>query len=93
MSFITGIASGAAEQDYFFSLITGELTQTGLLKLCRGAQADGLVLMQVSLDDWRVNLLRENEYPFVMIGRSANNEGLTTSTWISKVQSWKRTRI
>ena len=27
MSFITGIASGAAEQDYFFSLITGELTQ------------------------------------------------------------------
>ncbi len=77
MSFITGIASGAAEQEYFFSLITGELTQTGLLKLCRGAQADGLVLMQVSLDDWRVNLLRENEYPFVMIGHSANNDGLS----------------
>jgi DNA-binding LacI/PurR family transcriptional regulator len=77
MNFITGIASGAAEEDYFFNLMTGEVTRGALLKLCRGAQADGLVLMQVSLEDWRVDLLRENEYPFVMIGRTANNDGLS----------------
>lgn len=77
MNFITGIASGAAEQEYFFNLMTGEFTRGALLKLCRGAQADGLVLMQVSLEDWRVDLLRENDYPFVMIGRTANNDGLT----------------
>jgi Bacterial regulatory proteins, lacI family len=52
LNFSTGIALGAAEQDYFFSLMTGELTHAGLLRLCRGAQADGLVLMQVALNDW-----------------------------------------
>src|SRR5216683_2800125 len=77
LDFITGIAFGAAEKDYFFSLMTGELTHAGLLKLCRGAQMDGLVLMQITLDDWRVDLLRENDYPFVMIGRTADTDGLS----------------
>ncbi len=76
MNFITGIAQGAAEEDYYFSLATGALTPPGLMKLCRGAHADGLVLMQIALHDWRVELLREQEYPFVMIGRAENNDGL-----------------
>jgi len=77
MHFITGVALGAAEEDYYFSLMTGPLTSGGLMKLCRGAQADGLVLMQIAVDDWRVEFLRENNYPFVMIGRSGNNNGLS----------------
>jgi DNA-binding LacI/PurR family transcriptional regulator len=77
MNFITGIALGAAEEEYYFSLMTGSLTSAGLMKICRGAQADGLVLMQIAVQDWRVDLLRENEYPFVMIGRCENNEGLS----------------
>jgi DNA-binding LacI/PurR family transcriptional regulator len=32
--------------------------------------------MQVALEDWRVHVLRENDYPFVMIGRTAENDGL-----------------
>jgi hypothetical protein len=32
--------------------------------------------MQTALEDWRVDLLREINYPFVMIGRTANNDGL-----------------
>lgn len=77
MNFITGIALGAAEEEYYFSLMTGPLTSAGLMKLCRGAQADGIVLMQVAVQDWRVELLRANEYPFVMIGRCANADGLS----------------
>jgi DNA-binding LacI/PurR family transcriptional regulator len=77
MNFITGIALGAAEEDYYFSLMTGPLTSAGLMKLCRGAQADGLVLMQIAIQDWRVDLLRKNNYPFVMIGRCGMNDGLT----------------
>ena len=77
MNFITGTALGAAEEEYYFSLMTGPLTSAGLIKLCRGAQADGLVLMQIAVHDWRVELLRENDYPFVMIGRCGNNEGLS----------------
>jgi len=76
MNFITGTALGAAEDEYYFSLMTGSLTSAGLKKICRGAQADGLVLMQIAVHDWRVELLRENEYPFVMIGRCENNAGL-----------------
>ena len=77
MSFITGVAQEAAEAEYFFSLMTGQMTHSGLLKLCRGAQADGLVLMQVAMNDWRVEVLREHDYPFVMIGRTDNNSGLS----------------
>ena len=77
MNFITGIALGAAEEEYYFSLMTGTLTPAGLMKLCRGAQADGLILMQITVQDWRVDLLRENGYPFVMIGRCGNSKGLS----------------
>ncbi len=77
MNFITGTALGTAEEEYYFSLVTGPLTSAGLMKLCRGSQADGLILMQIAMQDWRVELLRENEYPFVMIGRCENNDGLT----------------
>ncbi len=77
MNFISGIALGAAEEEYYFSLMTGSLTSAGLMKLCRGAQADGIILMQIAMQDWRVELLRENEYPFVMIGRCENNKGLS----------------
>ena len=77
MHFITGVALGAAEEEYYFSLMTGPLNSVGLMKLCRSAQADGLVLMQIAVQDWRVEFLRENNYPFVMIGRSGNNNGLS----------------
>ncbi len=77
MSFITGTALGAAEEAYYFSLMTGPLTSAGLMRLCRGAQADGLILMQIAVQDWRVKFLRENGYPFVMIGHCSNNEGLS----------------
>jgi DNA-binding LacI/PurR family transcriptional regulator len=77
MNFITGVALGAAEEEYYFGLMTGPLTLDGLKKLCRSAQADGLIIMQIAMQDWRVELLRENGYPFVMIGRCENNDGLS----------------
>ncbi len=77
MNFINGVARGAAEEGYYFSLITGPLTSSSLNKLCRVAQTDGLILMQIAVQDWRVEFLRETEFPFVMIGRCGNNDGLT----------------
>jgi DNA-binding LacI/PurR family transcriptional regulator len=77
MDFITGVELGASKEDYYFSLMTGSLTSGGLMKLCRGAQADGLILMQIAIQDWRVEFLRENKFPFVMHGRCTNNDGLS----------------
>jgi DNA-binding LacI/PurR family transcriptional regulator len=43
----------------------------------RSNQIDGIILLQVCMDDWRVNLLRRNDHPFVMIGRCADLEDLS----------------
>jgi DNA-binding LacI/PurR family transcriptional regulator len=77
LNFITGVAMGVAQENYFFNLMTGQLTPADLLKLCRGAHADGLILMQIAMQDWRVKLLQENNYPFVIIGRCGDNQGVS----------------
>src|SRR5271165_6862271 len=59
LNFVIGTALGAADSNYYFSLLTGPMTPASLLQLVRGASADGLVLMQVYMEDWRVNLLKE----------------------------------
>jgi DNA-binding LacI/PurR family transcriptional regulator len=77
LNFITGVAVGVAQDNYYFNLMTGSLTPTDLLNICRGAHADGLILMQISVNDWRVELLREHQYPFVLIGRCDHNDAVS----------------
>ncbi len=77
LNFVLGTAMGAGQANYFFSLLTGPLTPASLLQFTRSAQADGVVLMQIAVDDWRVNFLKEQNYPFVMIGHPENTEGLS----------------
>jgi len=77
MNFISGIAVGAAEENYYFTLLTGEITPQELKRLCRGSIADGLILMQVALDDWRVDVLNKLHFPFVLIGRCQDNKELS----------------
>ena len=77
MSFVSGIAMGAALEEYYFTLFTGELSPVELRRISKSSIADGLILMQVALDDWRVETLRELDYPFAMIGRCQDNTGLS----------------
>ncbi|MEO8606581.1 MAG: LacI family DNA-binding transcriptional regulator [Chloroflexota bacterium] len=77
MDFIVGAAAAAGQQDFYFSLLTTPVTQSSLLNLYRSSQVDGLVLMQIHAQDWRVDLLREQGYPFVMIGHCDDNTGLS----------------
>lgn len=77
MDFIVGAAAAAGNHEFFFSLLTTAVTKQSLLNLYRSAQVDGLVLMQIHEQDWRVDLLREHGYPFTMIGHSADNTGLS----------------
>ena len=46
-----------------------------LRRICKGSIADGLILMQVGLEDWRVETLRELDYPFALIGRCRTTPG------------------
>jgi DNA-binding LacI/PurR family transcriptional regulator len=75
MDFIVGAAAAAGEQDFNLSLLTTDVTKQNLLSLYRSAQADGLVLMQVYAKDWRVDLLHQHHYPFVMIGHCDDDSG------------------
>ena len=75
--YITGAAAAVSEKEYFLNFLVSQLTAESLLNMYRSNQIDGVILLQVCIDDWRVNLLRENRYPFVMIGRCADLEGLS----------------
>jgi DNA-binding LacI/PurR family transcriptional regulator len=75
--YITGAAAAASEHEYYLNSLVSKLTPEVLLNMYKSNQIDGIILLRVRMDDWRVNLLIENNYPFVMIGRCANNEGLT----------------
>lgn len=77
MEFIIGAAAAAGEQAFFFNLVTTPINKRGLLSLYRSAQVDGLVLMQIHTHDWRVDVLRESGYPFVMIGHCDDNTGVS----------------
>ncbi|MEX2543325.1 MAG: LacI family DNA-binding transcriptional regulator [Trueperaceae bacterium] len=72
LDFTIGAATAAGESQYFCNLLTNPVTAESLLGLFRGRNIDGLILMEVYLDDWRVNLLREHELPFTLVGRTAD---------------------
>ena len=76
MGFISGVGKAFGEADFFLNLITTPVTERSLTNLYRSGQADGVILMEIDMHDWRVDTLRERNYPFVMIGRSADNTGL-----------------
>ncbi|MBE2223862.1 MAG: LacI family DNA-binding transcriptional regulator [Anaerolineae bacterium] len=74
--FVTGASSACEENDYSLHLITQSLKESTLLDLYRTNQCDGMILMEIRLDDWRVELLRQHQLPFVTIGHGSNNEGV-----------------
>ena len=76
-SYFTGTAEAASEKEYFINFLISHLTPESLLNMYRSNQIDGIILLQVRMDDWRVNLLRQYTFPFVMIGRCADLEGLS----------------
>jgi DNA-binding LacI/PurR family transcriptional regulator len=76
LDFMIGAAAAANEHDFFFNLMMKPVTRRSLLSFYQSAQCDGLILMEIHLHDWRVELLRQKDYPFVMIGHCADNTDL-----------------
>jgi len=71
LDFILGASAVAEQQRFFFNLVTRPLTKDDLRSIYRSRHADGVILMQICLQDWRVDFLRRAGLPFVMIGRTA----------------------
>ena len=74
--FITGVTTACEERGYSLHLVTQSLDENSLLDFYRTNQSDGVILIEVRMDDWRVKLLRQHNLPFVMIGRCENNDGV-----------------
>ncbi|MBK8050674.1 MAG: LacI family DNA-binding transcriptional regulator [Anaerolineales bacterium] len=74
---ITAAALQCERAGYSLNLVVSSLDESDLLAIYRSGQADGMILMETVTADWRVNLLRQQGYPFVMIGRCADNAGLS----------------
>lgn len=77
MDFITGAAAACEEQQYALNVITKPLDRNGLLGLYGSMRADAMILMEIVDTDWRVDLLRMHQLPFVMIGRCHDNAGIS----------------
>lgn len=73
--FITGATTACERRDYRLHLITRSLDESDLLDLYRSNKSDGTILMKVQLHDSRVDFLRQQQLPFVMIGHTENNSG------------------
>ena len=76
-SIITSAAMSCEDAGYSLNLIANSLNDNELLNVFRSGQTDGMILMEILTHDRRVELLRQSGLPFVMIGRCADNSGLS----------------
>jgi DNA-binding LacI/PurR family transcriptional regulator len=74
---IINAALGCEKAGYSLNLVANPLSDNDLLAIFRSGQADGMILMEILTHDPRVELLRQMEVPFVMIGRCADTSGLS----------------
>jgi DNA-binding LacI/PurR family transcriptional regulator len=75
--FIIGASVACEERGYSLQLITQSLTEQSLLDRFQTNQSDGVILMEIRMEDWRVELLHQHQLPFVMIGHCERNEGVS----------------
>jgi DNA-binding LacI/PurR family transcriptional regulator len=72
-SFVIGAATACEQNNYSLNFVVSPLDETSLLTFYRSGQTDGMILMEIMMKDWRVDLLHQNNFPFVMLGRCENN--------------------
>ena len=76
-SFVIGAAAACEKANYSLNVVVSPLDETSLLTFFRSGQTDGMILMEIMMQDWRVEFLRQNKFPFVMFGHCENNTGLS----------------
>lgn len=81
MEYMLGAASAARELGYHLLLWpTADRDVEEVLALGQAGLLDGAILMEVRLDDERVDLLRRADIPFSLIGRTADADPTTLFT-------------
>ena len=75
--FLSGVLEATSEAGYALLVSTATHDPAGIVAPLETGRADGVILMEVRLADDRVERLRKDDFPFSMIGRCANNDGIS----------------
>lgn len=81
LDFLVGAADSTRHGNHQFLLRTDELDPETFANLFKTGLVDGAILMQVTKDDWRIDLARENDVPIVLIGRPLEDD-MGDISWI-----------
>ncbi len=73
--FVASAAEAASELDYSLVLWTSPSKDSEVLRMTQKGFIDGLILMEIKLNDPRVEMLKARQYPFSLIGHCAENAG------------------
>lgn len=76
LEFVAGVLQSTTLKKYGLLLWTTPEEDQEVPRLLRQGLVDGLVLMEVRLDDPRVQMLRQQRSLFTMIGHARENEGI-----------------
>jgi DNA-binding LacI/PurR family transcriptional regulator len=76
-TFVAGATQATSASDYALLLSTAAADPESIVQLVARGRADGVILMETLRDDARVERLRSSGYPFSLIGRTANLEGVS----------------
>lgn len=76
LHFFTAAASRAAELGHHLVLWPSDATGDDVQELWSGGLADGVIVMEISMEDARIDRLVELGVPFVAIGRTADPSAL-----------------
>jgi len=75
--YITGIVDAAEREDFSVNLLPRNTSEDKLRALFSAGQFDGIALLQVQTNDWRVGALRQSGKPFVLLGRTEDTVGIS----------------
>lgn len=76
LPFVRTVTSRAREHDYDVVLVTGDEGPSGLKRLAGHGIVDGMILMDVTSRDPRVDLVKSLDVPIVLIGTPDQPRGL-----------------
>jgi DNA-binding LacI/PurR family transcriptional regulator len=75
--FVTSAAEAASKLGYSLVLWTSPSEDLEVTRMTQQGFIDGMILMEIKLHDSRVQLLKARRYPFSLIGRCEDNQGIS----------------
>ena len=77
MAFVLSVVTAARSYDYDVLLLTEGEATSGLRRVASSSLVDGIIMLDVTTDDERADVIRELALPAALIGIPGDTEGLT----------------